>query len=61
MKIYHIKYLEHIKTIVIELYVMVLNNMVLLLNLVINHVNNSNSLLYKMEMVNKDGVVVIMN
>jgi len=40
---------------------MVLKIMDILHKLVIIHVNNTNILLYKMGMVNKDGVVVIMN
>jgi len=57
----HINLQELIEIQLIEHYVMVLKIMDILHKLVIIHVNNTNILLYKMGMVNKDGVVVIMN
>jgi len=59
MNVYHINHLDHMKTPVTEHYVMVLNNMVLLLKLVIKHVLNSNFLHYKMEMENKDDLNIL--
>jgi len=51
---------EHIEILAIEHYVMVLKLMVIMQNHVKEHVNNTNILHYKMEMVIKDGVLVKM-